>query len=104
MTDCQIPSQNLKTITNQQEYLNVQFSMHWYQEDINSLLELLLQPILPVRIQETISGADRENIRFEWQQKFFILNFECCSQSCWIEGQDAPSKQLLSRLYASLVV
>lgn len=90
--------QSIKSLTNQKDHLNVIFHKDWYQENIEELIQLLLFPDMVVIIQEKIIGADRENIRFSWNNGYFILNFECNSQSCWIEGQDALSTEKLTSL------
>jgi hypothetical protein len=48
---------------------------------------------------EIIMGADRAYQRFEYQSDFFTLQFECNSQSCWIEAEDETSRQALPQLY-----
>ncbi len=95
--------QLINGIKKQAEYLVLSFSKPWFQEDIGLLSELVFSALPSVNIQEKIIGADRENIRFSWQEQYFILNFDCCSQSCWLEGQDDASNARLERLYSSLV-
>jgi hypothetical protein len=102
MKSIKLPIQNIKLIENNHEYLNVIFIANWYQEDVNNLVELLFEPIMPLNIQESIIGADRVNTRFDWHQHHFVVNFEFYSQSCWIEGQDELSKQYLLTLYEML--
>ncbi len=89
-------------ITKQAEQLVLSFSKSWSQEDIGLLTELVFSGLASVNMQEKIIGADRENIRFSWQEQYFILNFDCCSQSCWLEGQDEAGTQHLEQLYLSL--
>jgi hypothetical protein len=102
MDSIKLPIQNIMLIENNHEYIDIRFSTDWYQENINDLIELLFDPIMPLNIQERIIGADRVNVRFEWQQHHFVVNFEFYSQSCWIEGQDELSKQYLLTLYEML--
>jgi len=90
------------TITKQTDHLTVNFEQAWFQEDIDSLSEQLFTMLAGFKIQEKILGADRENIRFCWQAHYFILNFDCCSQSCWLEGQDEASSNYLDNLYLEL--
>jgi len=90
------------TITKQTEYLTVNCEQAWFQEDIESLSEQVFSKLAQYKIQEKILGADRENIRFSWQDHYFILNFDCCSQSCWLEGQDEVSSKYLETLYLEL--
>ena len=102
MKSIKLPIQNIKLIENNHEYLNVIFIANWYQEDVNNLVELLFEPIMPLNIQESIIGADRVNTRFDWHQHHFVVNFEFYSHSCWIEGQDELSKKYLLTLYEML--
>jgi len=81
------------------EQIVFHFIEFWYQEDIGSLSVKVLAYLSQVRILETIQGADRENIRFTWQMKYyFSLNFDCYSQSCWLEGEDEESNKQLKHL------
>jgi len=102
MIDLNLSKQSIKLIEKHPAYLNISFSTKWYLEDINDLIELLFRPIMPLNIQESILGVDRENIRFEWYQHRFVVNFESYSQSCWVEGQDEQSKAYLLTLYEIL--
>jgi len=96
------PSQSIESLTYQEDHLNVKFRNDWYQDNISQLIELLFLPISPVVIQEKIIGADRENIRFSWNDGYFVLNFEYYSQSCWIEGQDSVNIQQLMALHLAM--
>ncbi len=93
----------IKEITQQAEYLALNFNNTWFQEDIDTLMKLVFSSLISIKIQEKIIGADRENIRFCWQAHYFILNFDCCSQSCWLEGQDNASTDYLVQIYSELV-
>ena len=94
--------QSLESLTYQVDHLNVTFKNDWYQENIAVLIDLLFLPIMPIAIQEKIIGADRENIRFSWDDNYFVLNFDYYSQSCWIEGQDSTSTDLLAILHLAI--
>jgi len=75
------------------------FACFWYQEDIEQLTESILTNLSKIQVLETIQGADRENVRFHWHEKFyFVLNFDCYSQSCWLEGEDEKSIEQLKHL------
>lgn len=93
----------ITAITKHAEYLVVNFSQPWFQEDIATLTQCIFSKVTLINIQEKIIGADRENVRFNWQEYYFILNFDCCSQSCWLEGQDNESMENLANLYLALV-
>jgi len=74
----------------------------WFQEDINKLYQDVFSLLDDIEIKEVISGADRENIRFSWQINYnFILNFDCYSQSCWLEAENELSQAKISMLYRS---
>ena len=76
---------------------------YWYQEDIKCFYDRLFSLLDDITIKEIISGADRENIRFLWQQRDdFILNFDCYSQSCWLEAENEFSQQQIPALFNSL--
>lgn len=67
--------------------LQVIFVEDWYQENIVNLTEKLFQKLDHCQITERVSGADKEYVRFNWNNGAFIVNFECYSQSCWIENE-----------------
>jgi hypothetical protein len=93
----------IEKITQQAEYLTVNYSNAWFQEDIELLTQLVFSSLTSIKVQEKIIGADRENIRFNWQAHYFVLNFDCCSQSCWLEGQDNASADYLDKVYWALI-
>lgn len=77
---------------------------YWHQEDVKSFYESLFSLVENIVIKEVISGADRENIRFLWQQRYdFVLNFDCYSQSCWLEAENEFSERQLLALHTAWV-
>jgi hypothetical protein len=70
------------------DQITVLFNQFWFQEDITTLRQLLLSKTKNLCIKETIIGADLENVRFEWKNTEFIINFDYYSQSCWFDTQD----------------
>ncbi len=86
------------------EKITVLFNNYWVQEDVNTLSKLLLNTVSNITIKETIIGADRENIRFHWLDSEFILNFECYSQSCWLELQNSQSTSNIHNFFNLLTV
>jgi hypothetical protein len=66
----------------------VLFEQSWFQEDIATLRQILLNNIPNHCVKEIIIGADIENVRFQWRDTEFILNFDCYSQSCWFDAQE----------------
>lgn len=100
------PINNLISITSSEiineNSLQLIFADDWYQEDIPQLITIILSFLKDHQILESISGADRENCRFMWRTDYFIINFECYSQSCWIENETTPDIELLNLLKQSL--
>lgn len=85
-----------------QASLQINFNHNWYQEDVEEIKQHLFSLLSDHHIIEAIIGADREYFRFTWQQEYFILNFECYSQSCWIENETTPNAALLEKLKSAL--
>lgn len=81
-----ITIQSINLVDNQ---ITVLFNQHWFQENIITLRELLLNNIPDLCIKEVIIGADRENVRFQWLGVEFTLSFDFYSQSCWFDAQDS---------------
>ncbi|XPF92995.1 DUF3630 family protein [Colwellia sp. RE-S-Sl-9] len=79
-----------------QASLQITFVESWYQEDIPLLTSLVLNFLKDHYLIETTQGADREYTRFKWQNDYFLLNFECYSESCWIENETTPNIPLLN--------
>lgn len=97
--------QAIKSLQLRKAHIVFHFACFWYQDDIESLAGKILTNSPHVRIVESIQGADRENIRFVWHEKYyFTLNFDCYSQSCWVEGEDEISNQQLKDLMTALNV
>lgn len=67
--------------------LQVLFNDDWHQENILNLSELVFEKLDHHQIIERVLGADKEYVRFVWKQHAFIINFECYSQSCWLEHE-----------------
>jgi len=67
--------------------LQLLFNLDWYQEDTLNLSEIVFDKLEDCQILEKISGADKEYVRFIWHGHAFIINFECYSESCWIEHE-----------------
>ncbi|PCI52895.1 MAG: hypothetical protein COB45_11495 [Gammaproteobacteria bacterium] len=79
-----ITIQSITLVNNQ---ITVLFDQHWFQENITTLRHLLLNNISSLCIKEMVIGADLENVRFQWLDTEFIVNFDYYSQSCWFETQ-----------------
>jgi len=95
MSKCEQP---FSTELINQDSLQVRFIRPWYQEDISDLTTYVLSFISDHYITENTVGADRAYCRFEWQAQHYILNFECYSESCWIENENLPDKNSLYAL------
>ena len=81
--------------------ITISFQQLWDQDDIVKLKSIILAG-RDVRQVEHILGADRENFRLEWQQHIFCLNFDCYTQSCWIEAEQEIAQNLLPALLTFL--
>ena len=82
--------------------INIVFDSDWYLEDISRLSEQIYANIPDSRAIETVTGADREYFRFEWQQQIYILQFECYGQSCWIEAEYEQGQKVIKQLCLQL--
>jgi len=51
-----------------------------------------------ITITEFEAGADRHQLRFNYEQHNFNLNFEHYSNSIWINGEGAEAEHLLAAL------
>ena len=85
-------------VSTNDEQITIAFNHPWYQEDIDILSQLVFSKTTQYKIKEKVLGADRENIRFAWQQHEFLLNFDCYSQSCWVSANDQNSQALIPQL------
>lgn len=81
------------------DQITILFEQNWFQEDIVSLRRLLLDKVPDHILKEITLGADRENVRFQWLNTDFILNFDFYSQSCWISAHDEVSITKIQPLF-----
>jgi len=90
----------LSHITANENHIDIRFSTIWYQEDIPQLTELLFTRLPDVNIIEKQLGADRETYRLTIENNYLVLNFDCYSQSCWLEPESESDNlmQYMSRL------
>lgn len=72
------------------------------QDDIESIFQQLFECFPALTIIEKSIGADRESIRFEWQNTPFELNVECYSQSVWVEPKYSEDTAYLNALFQYL--
>ena len=93
----------IQSINYEDDHISIFFDRDWFQEDIVTLRQLILDQISNHQIREIIEGADRENIRFIWLHTDFILNFDYYSQSCWINTHDEISVPKIQRLFDLLI-
>jgi len=71
----------------------------WQQEDIADLAQQIFERLINYIVIETNEGADCLNIRFQYQNIIFILQFDVSSQSCWLECEAiSDSKALMNML------
>ena len=83
--------------------ITVLFEQHWFQEDIIKLRQLLLSNISNLYINEVVTGADLETVRFQWLDAQFILTFDYYSQSCWFDAQNDNSLPESRHLFNLLI-
>ncbi|MBL4823448.1 MAG: DUF3630 family protein [Colwellia sp.] len=95
-----IAIQSINLLNNQ---ITVLFKQHWFQEDITKLRQLLLSNVANLCIKDIVIGADLENVRFQWLDTEFTINFDYYSQSCWIDTQDSYSIEKTHSLFKLLV-
>ena len=69
------------------------FNKSWLQEDIATLKQLIVEKISKLTEVEHVIGADRETVRLAHHQQIFILNFECYSESCWLEAESENDEE-----------
>lgn len=81
-----------------QQVLIFSFEQAWYQEHCSELQQQLFTYLADAQCIETLSGADRESFRFEWQQQIWQLQFEYYSQSCWLEPEIAVADDVFINL------
>lgn len=86
-----MPSIAIQSINLDNNQIIVLFDQQWFQEDVTTLRQLLLSNVPNMCIKEIIIGADLENVRFQWLDTEFIINFDFYSQSCWFETHDPHS-------------
>ncbi len=86
----------------EEELIIISVHVQWYQEDTKKLADEILTALHDAKENDTMSGADRATVRFNWQGGYFLLNFECYSQSCWISPEDMTSQHLLSLMFSLL--
>ena len=79
----------------------ISFQQVWDQDDIARLKSIIMDKTELQQV-EHILGADRENFRLRWQQRIFCLNFDCYTQSCWIETELEQDSELLADLLLQL--
>lgn len=82
--------------------LLINYDCDWAQENIDQLSEHFIGQLNGARRIETITGADRETLRFSWQGQCFFIHFECYSQSCWVESDSNEAHVLLLQMQAQL--
>ena len=84
------------------DHITIVFKNHWFQEDIHTLRQILLEQIPNHQIKETTLGADRESIRLLWLDAELMLNFDYYSQSCWFSAHNEMSTSKILPLFTAL--
>jgi hypothetical protein len=94
--------QSIHSVNIFNEQIIITFHTDWFQEDITTLSQLVFIHTPDYEFKEKIIGADREDIRFMWNSHEFMMNFDCYSQSCWINAIDQASLHSINLLYKTL--
>jgi hypothetical protein len=94
-----MPRITIQSINFIDEQITILFDQSWFQEDIGKLRQLLLNKIPEHHVKEITLGADREDVRFQWLNAEFILNFDYYSQSCWVSAHDEVSTAEIQPLF-----
>jgi len=89
----------IKSINFIDKQITIFFEQDWFQEDIGELSQSILKRIPDNEIKESTYGADREDIRFQWQHAAFMLNFDYYSQSCWISAHSEMDTPHIERIF-----
>ncbi len=71
----------------------------WTLEDIPTLQQCFLAQLPQFTVLEHIQGADRCVVRLTWKNWYFSLNFECYSESIWLEADDEQSTAALKIIF-----
>jgi hypothetical protein len=79
--------------------ISIIFDQLWFQEDINTLRQQILNKIKDHQVIEIIQGADRESCRFTWLDTEFNLHFDYYSQSCWFNTHDEITSSKIQSLF-----
>lgn len=86
----------------QENVIDLRFHEYWYQEEIENLYNSILSHLEDVSLLESTLGADRHNYRILWNNLYLIINFDCYSQSCWIEAETEEEQKYLHELASIL--
>ncbi|GLX78414.1 hypothetical protein tinsulaeT_17540 [Thalassotalea insulae] len=77
-------------------------NQNWSQEDIALIVEQFFHQYPQCQWVESLEGADRVVARLLWQQNHFQLNFECYSESIWLDSEDEMAQMNIESFYAVL--
>lgn len=75
----------------------------WQQDDIDSILQVILSQHTNFTLKESNKGLDRESFRLSEADADYWLHFECYSQSIWLEPMNDRAQQEFELLYQSLL-
>jgi len=78
--------------------ITLSYRQDWSQDELDLLIKQFFLQYSCFEQGERVLGADREIVYFLWQEYRLTLNFECYSESIWIEAL-ASSSTLLAELY-----
>lgn len=89
-----------KELTTTSVIINCDFD--WSQDDLPLMIAQYFQQYPYLKKVEWSQGADLEAVRFKWQHHDFSINFECYSQSVWLECPEQNGAALLADLYHNM--
>jgi len=78
--------------------ITLSYQQDWSQDELDLLITQFFLQYSCFEQGERVLGADREVVYFLWQDYRFSLNFECYSESIWMEAL-ASSSTLLTQIY-----
>ena len=92
----------IKSVEFNNESISILFHNVWSQEQISTVVPLIFNALVNVETLELQHGADCGLIRLKWNNTIFILQFDCYSQSCWIDVESFIDIEQLRKLHHCL--
>ncbi|XQW85043.1 DUF3630 family protein [Thalassotalea piscium] len=77
-------------------------NFNWQDQHLQLFVEKFFELLTSAQLIEMIEGADRLQIRFDYQQEAFVLNLECNCESIWIESYVHNHESLLRLMFEDI--